>query len=208
MWTFNFPIILVIQSEALWVNLCVFTDYKEAFPAPVHLYEASEEARRFIMVSNVYRWFWVSVLSRIIAFLLSSVMWRLWWQHWSVAASPEPESAASLPGCEEHAAALWWTCSEPASDPTAGPRKLPPHAPFHLRTQVCLKQISLCVSFTYTEFLNAQFDCVCLAWQPTVICSKLWLRQVEEHMNFLTPRRSTLGQRRWITLFILLFFND
>uniref|UniRef100_A0A8C1KZN5 Poly [ADP-ribose] polymerase n=1 Tax=Cyprinus carpio TaxID=7962 RepID=A0A8C1KZN5_CYPCA len=30
------------RSEALWVNVCVFTDYKEAFPAPVPLDEASE----------------------------------------------------------------------------------------------------------------------------------------------------------------------
>lgn len=33
--------------------MCVFTDYKEAFPAPVPLDEASEPARKFIMVSNV-----------------------------------------------------------------------------------------------------------------------------------------------------------
>ncbi len=45
----------MIQSEALWVNVCIFTDYKEAFPAPVPLDEASEAARKFIMVSKVYK---------------------------------------------------------------------------------------------------------------------------------------------------------
>ncbi len=51
--SFHFPIMLVIQSEALWVNVCVFTDYMEAFPAPVPLDQGSEAARKCIMVSNI-----------------------------------------------------------------------------------------------------------------------------------------------------------
>lgn len=45
---------LILHSHIDMLFLkCVFTDFKEAFPAPEPLDEASERARQFIMVNNV-----------------------------------------------------------------------------------------------------------------------------------------------------------
>lgn len=81
----------------------------------------------------------------------------------------------------------------------------------HTRLFTCglrsaFKQVSLCFSSSDSEFLKLEFACVCLclAWPLIVICSELWLRQVEEHMSFLTQRWNTLGQKRWFMLLFLL----
>uniref|UniRef100_A0A672SNB9 Poly [ADP-ribose] polymerase n=1 Tax=Sinocyclocheilus grahami TaxID=75366 RepID=A0A672SNB9_SINGR len=48
--------VLKSLHRSLKINIISFsTDYREAFPAPVGLDEASEAARKFIMVSNVYK---------------------------------------------------------------------------------------------------------------------------------------------------------
>lgn len=135
-------------------------------------------------------------------FLLTAV----WWsgrQHRAVETSEESKSAASVTGHEEHSSALWWTRSESASDPPAGPRELPSHTRVHLRPQVCpshLVQMWKMKMFSFYNVSQIEHFISCVAWQLIVTCSEHWLKQGVERMNFLTQRWNTLGQRRWITL--------